>query len=78
MELTTTFSITCPCGCGSVVEASSKGFSATSCEVVACESLRKDGIVSTTIRKTEAYSLFVSDEAILRHKDGLVSFGGGR
>jgi len=67
------FSISCPCRCGEVVEAGDAGFSATTVTVEACTKVRAMGIVSTTIRKSEAYSLAVPT-TVVSHRDGLVGF----
>jgi hypothetical protein len=68
-----TFQINCTCGCGQVVEASDAGFEATTVEVAACDSLRKEGMVSRTIRKSLAYEATVP-ATVLRHREGLVVF----
>ena len=67
------FAISCPCKCGAVVEASDAGFTATTVSVEACPAILARGIVSTTIRKSEAYSLAVPTTG-LRHRDGMVVF----
>jgi hypothetical protein len=82
--MSTTFPVQCPCGdrygFGVAVDA---GFSATTVEVkpTQCERCQGAGVVSLTVRKTAAYALAtVYDNSVegLRHKDGLVVFGGGR
>jgi hypothetical protein len=70
----TTFSVSCPCGCGEVVTATDEGFSATSCEVTACAKRRASGVVSDTMRKSVAYGLCTGLHSVA-HKDGLVAFG---
>lgn len=70
---TTTFAVSCPCGCGETVDAADAGFSATTVEVAACTARRSAGIASVTLRKSAAYSLAVP-AAAMRHRDGLVVF----
>lgn len=67
------FSIACPCKCGAVVTASDAGFTATTVSVEACPAIQARGIVSTTIRKSEAYSLAVPT-TVVSHRDGQVAF----
>jgi hypothetical protein len=69
------FTINCTCGCGQAVEASDAGFSATSCEVEACPTLRAAGVVSTTIRKSAAYAAALPVSTGWAHRTGLVTFG---
>lgn len=68
-----TFTISCPCGCGETLTASDAGFTSTTVSVEACTKVRAMGIVSTTIRKSEAYRLTVPT-TVVSHRDGLVAF----
>jgi len=66
-------SILCPCECSEVVTADMGDFRSTTATVEACAKLRKDGIVSQTIRKSLAMSLEIGETvAIQPHKDALV------
>lgn len=68
-----TFAVSCPC-CGSAVEASDAGFTATSVEIAACPTRRAAGVVSVTMRKSAAYAAAVPASAGTFHRDGLVVF----
>ena len=68
------FSVSCPCGCGHIVSAFDEGFSATTVEVEACQTLAADGICSSQMRKSWAYSHAVPTASPVQHRDGLVVF----
>ena len=70
----TTFTITCPCGCGSLLTAHDAGFSATVVTMDACPTRAAAGVVSFSVRKSDAYAAAVPASS-LRQVDGLVSFG---
>lgn len=72
------FSVLCPQCHNAVAEATDAGFSATTVDVKCCASCRKQGYLSYTLRKTAAYRLADQLDAtpVLRHRDGLVVFGG--
>lgn len=68
-----TFQVTCPCGCGDIVTARDAGFSATTVDIVACNTLIERGFVLVTIRKSRAIELAAPNaHAPVRHRDGLV------
>jgi len=76
VAMSATFNMICTCGCEQVVEASDAGFAATTVEVEACDSLRKEwGMASQTIRKSAAYAAAVPAASGLRRRDGLVVLG---
>lgn len=73
-----TFSISCPCQCGAVVEARDAGFSATTVEIDTCEAWRAvsggyHAPMAIEVRKSVAYSQAVPT-TVISHRDGLVSF----
>lgn len=73
-----TFSISCPCQCGQIVEARDAGFTATTVEIDTCQKWQSvsGGILAplaVEIRKSLAYSL-TKPAATLTHCDGLVAF----
>ena len=70
-----TFLVECPCGCGISVPAHDAGFSATTVEIDACPKWAANGIVTSTVRKSWAYSHEVPTAAAWQHRDGLVTFG---
>lgn len=72
---TSTLLVTCPCGCGTAVKAHDAGFSATTVEVEACPMWAANGIRTSTLRKSWAYSHAVPVSAGVQHRDGLVVFG---
>lgn len=71
---TTTFQVTCPCGCGAAVTAHDSGFAAVTVEVEACPTLAAAGERSRTMRKSWGYANAVPVSAGWQHRDGLVVF----
>lgn len=72
--IVSTFAVSCPCGCGEAVEARDAGFSATTVEVVACSKWAANGITTSVVRKSWAFSHAVTTESAWQHVDGLVVF----
>lgn len=69
----TSFFVSCPCGCGEHVAASDAGFAATTVKVAACSKWAANGIRSSVLRKSWAYSNAVPVTGV-QHVDGLVVF----
>jgi len=76
MASTITFLVECPCGCGTAVTAQDTGFSATTVEIEACPMWAANGIVTSTMRKSWAYSHAMPVSAGWAHRDGLVTLTG--
>ncbi len=66
----------CPCGCGQSVEVAFGDFASTTVAVAACSRQRSAGITHYTVRKSAAPAAAV--EPVVRHRAGLVAFGGGQ
>jgi hypothetical protein len=73
-----TFSVLCPQCSEAVAEATDLGFTATTVDIKCCSTCRKAGYLAYTVRKTAAYRLAdkLDRSEGLRHRDGLVVFGG--
>lgn len=71
-----TFTAICPCGCGDTVTATDEGFHATTVRVELCPTQRATApafIAGADIRKSAVVQAVAPT---LRHRDGLVTFGG--
>ena len=69
-----TFAMTCTC-CGEQVTGTDEGFAATSVSVTACTTQRRNGVASTTWRKSAALAA-ATGEAMFSHAAGFVRFAG--
>lgn len=73
-----TFTANCPV-CDEDVQARDMSFEATTVELDACKCIRDLGGLSFDVKKSTAYSWAVDRHSEgLRHRDGLVIFGGAR
>lgn len=73
-SMTNTFTVTCPCGCGEPVTATDAGFSATTVTVAACSKWAANGITTSKVRKSWAFSHEVTSARPVSHVSGLVVF----
>ena len=67
------FTVSCPCGCGEHVAAHDAGWGATTITVDACPAVCAAGIVSREMRKSWGLEHAVVAPS-LAHRDGLVVF----